>query len=57
MSVEDRVKFLLRAASRVEEEGDGRVADLFRQMAGEVLQVAHPLPGLVVGRSEKASCS
>ncbi len=57
MSMEDRVKFLLRAASRVEEEGDGRVADLFRQMAGEVLQVAHPLPGLVVGRSEKASCS
>lgn len=52
MSVEDRVEFLLRAASRVEAEGDGRVADLFRRMAGEVLQVARPLPGLVVGRSD-----
>ncbi len=52
MSVEDRVKFLLRAASRVEEEGDGRVADLFRQMAGEMLQAAGPVPGLLVGRSE-----
>jgi hypothetical protein len=52
MSVEDRVKFLLRAARRVEEEGDGRVADLFRRMAGEMRQVASPLPGLVVGRSD-----
>ncbi len=52
MNVEDRVKFLLRAASRVEKEGDGRVADLFRKMAGEVLQAARPVPGLVVGRSE-----
>ncbi len=52
MSVEDRVKFLLRAANRVEEEGDGRVADLFRQMAGEVLETARPLAELVVGRSE-----
>jgi len=52
MSVEDRVKFLLRAARRVEAEGDGRVADLFRKMAGEVIQVASPLPGLVVGPSD-----
>ena len=52
MSVEDRVKFLLRAARRVEAEGDGRVADLLRRMAGDVLEVAPPVPGFVVGRSK-----
>ena len=52
MSAEERVKFLLRAARRVEEEGDGRVANLLRRMAHEVLQTARPVPELVVGRSE-----
>ena len=51
MSLEERVKFLLRAASRVEEEGDSRVANLFRQMASDALRVARPVPGLVIGRS------
>ena len=52
MSVEERVKFLLRAASRVEQEGNSRAADLFRQMASEAVQGARQARGLVIGRSE-----
>ncbi len=52
MSVEERVKFLLRVASRVEEEGDSRAAGLFRQKASEAVQGARPARGLVIGRSE-----
>lgn len=49
MSVEDRVKFLLRIARREEGEGNERMARLFRRMAAE----AQPLeiPGSVAGGS------
>ncbi|MDX1493398.1 MAG: hypothetical protein R3253_05015 [Longimicrobiales bacterium] len=36
MSVEERIRFLLRTAIRVEEEGDPRVAHLFRRMAEDL---------------------
>ena len=52
MSVEERIRFLLRTARRIEQEGDSRVASLFRQMASDALQAARPVPGLVIGRSE-----
>lgn len=35
MSVEERIRFLLRIAERAEEEGDARAATLFRRMARE----------------------
>lgn len=37
MSVEERIRYLLRAASRAEVEGDRWVAHLFRRMAKEAL--------------------
>jgi hypothetical protein len=37
MSVEDRIRYLLRAACRAEEEGKERVASLLRRMAREAL--------------------
>ncbi len=42
MSVEERIRHLLRAASRVEGEGDSRVAELLRQMAEEALPMDRP---------------
>ena len=35
MTWDQRVKYLLRAASRAEGEGDSRVAELFRRMAAD----------------------
>ena len=46
MSVDERIWFLLRTASRAEGEGDRRVASIFRRMADEM----RPLePALVTG--------
>jgi hypothetical protein len=36
MNIEERIRFLIRAASRAEGEGDQRVALLFRRMAEEM---------------------
>ena len=36
MSAEDRIRFLLRVASRMEREGNRRMARLFRRMAEEL---------------------
>ena len=41
MSMDERVRFLLRAATRAEVEGDERAARIFRRMAEE----ARPLDG------------
>lgn len=41
MSVEERIRYLLRAALRAEGEGDSRVATTLRRMAEE----ARPLVG------------
>lgn len=35
MSMDERIRFLLRAASRAEGEGDQRAARIFRRMAEE----------------------
>ena len=35
-TVEERIRFLLRTAIRVEGEGDQRIANLFRRMAEEL---------------------
>lgn len=52
MSVDQRIRFLLRTALRAEGEGDLRVAELFRRMAGELrplgrtlVMVADPVEG------------
>lgn len=37
MTMEDRIRFLLRAATRAEGEGDRRVASTLRRMAREAL--------------------
>ena len=42
MSVKERIRHLLRAARRVEGEGDSRVAELLRQMAEEALPMDRP---------------
>jgi rubrerythrin len=39
MSAEDRIQYLLRAATRAEDEGDAKVARLFRRMAEEAQPV------------------
>jgi len=39
MSIEERIRFLLRTACRAEGEGNAKVADLFRRMADEALPV------------------
>ena len=39
MSVDDRIRYLLRAATRAEGEGDLRVARNFRRMAEEMRPV------------------
>jgi len=41
MSMDERIRFLLRAASRAEGDGDERAARIFRRMAEE----ARPLDG------------
>ncbi len=35
MSMDERIRFLLRAATRAEGEGDQRIARIFRRMAEE----------------------
>ena len=49
MSVEERIRHLLRVANRVEGEGDSRGAELLRQMAEEALPVERGEVGLAVG--------
>ena len=44
MSVEERIRYLLQAARRAEEDGKERVAHLLRRMAREAL----PLGGATV---------
>lgn len=48
MRVDERIRFLLRAAVRAEGEGDRRVARIFRRMAEEArpLDVAELVPEL-----------
>jgi hypothetical protein len=36
MRVDERVRFLMRAAIRKEEQGDSRIASLFRRMAEDM---------------------
>lgn len=36
MTWDERIRYLLRAASRAEEQGDSRVAELFRRRAAEM---------------------
>ncbi|HSG08800.1 MAG TPA: hypothetical protein VLA36_10615 [Longimicrobiales bacterium] len=45
MSMDERIRFLLRVASRAEGEGDERSARIFRRMAYE----ARPLDGASPG--------
>ncbi len=52
MKMDERVRFLLRTAIRVEEqEGDLRIAELFRRMAGDLCtgESAPTLDGPVLG--------
>jgi len=49
MSVEDRIRFLLRAACRAEGEGNARVATLLRRMAREALPLGTTTAQPVVG--------
>ena len=35
MTMDERIRFLLRAATRAEGEGDRRIAQIFRRMAEE----------------------
>jgi len=44
MNVEERIRFLLRTAIRVEEEGDTKVAHLFRRMAEDMSAGESALP-------------
>ena len=43
MNVEERIRFLLRAAVRAEGKGDFRIAQLFRRMAEGVRPMEHAL--------------
>lgn len=47
MSVEDRIRFLMRAAVRAEQEGAARAARALRRMAED----ARPLEALAAGGS------
>ena len=47
MSIEERIRYLLRAASRAEVEGDDKVARALRRMAEEAVPAA---PQLAVPR-------
>ena len=40
MSIDERIRYLLRAATRAEDEGDVRVARLYRRMAQEAQPVS-----------------
>ena len=42
MSVEERIRYLLRAALRAEDEGDRKVARALRRMAEEALPSVGP---------------
>lgn len=56
MNVEERIRYLLRAALRAEGEGDRRVARVLRRMAEEALpaaaSLASPVPSTVGGTTE-----
>ena len=45
MSMDERIQFLLRAASRAEWEGDQRAARIFRRMAEEARPWDEASPG------------
>ena len=58
MNVEERIRFLLRTAIRVEAEGDLRIARSFRRMAEELrtgegvfLNAEGPVLGALAARS------
>jgi hypothetical protein len=54
MKMDERVRFLLRTAIRVEGQGDLRIADLFRRMAEDMRsEGALPLDGPVLGAVAK----
>ena len=55
MKVDERVRFLLRTAIRVEGQGDLRIASLFRRMAEDLRagDGALPLEGPVLGAVAK----
>lgn len=46
MTMEDRIRWLLRAALRAEGEGDVRVAETLRRMAREALPAASSMTPL-----------
>lgn len=48
MTMDERIRFLLRAATRAEGEGDQRIARIFRRMAEEArpLDVSELVPEL-----------
>jgi len=52
MSVDDRIRYLLRAACRAEGEGKERVANLLRRMAREALPLDDAIVQPVVGCGE-----
>lgn len=43
MTIDERIRYLLRAAARAEEEGNVRLAELFRRMADDA-RTAEPAP-------------
>lgn len=47
MSAETRIRYLLQAATRAEEEGDVRVARLYRRMAEEARPAAEAGPVMI----------
>lgn len=49
MTIEDRIRFLIRAAIRAEREGDARVARVLRRMAAEAVPLESPGPARCVG--------
>ena len=49
MSVEERVRYLLRAATRAETEGDEFVARIFRRMAEEAVPLQPETLARVLG--------
>jgi hypothetical protein len=54
MTMEQRIRYLLRAASRAEGEGDRKVADVLRRMAEEALP--HDAPVGPLPRTDFGSC-
>lgn len=45
MAIEDRIRYMLRAAARAEEEGDLRIAEVFRRMAQDALPAGFRIGG------------